>query len=119
MQTLRRRWLTLITALSGAVLLLSVLGVLASIAAIERGLVRGPDVNLTIGSYRLIARATDRPECLPLTVHECFVSFPTASVSAPRYYAIWLGQVRFIPTSSSEGRVTVSRGWHLLQLRLR
>jgi hypothetical protein len=114
-----KRWPRVIIALCGAILLLGVSGAAASFTAIERGLVAGPDLRLALGPYHLIARATDRPECLPLTIHECFVSFPTASVSAPRYYAVWFGHVSTLPAAGTEARVTVSKGWHLLQLRLR
>ncbi|NJM08696.1 hypothetical protein HC891_24675 [Candidatus Gracilibacteria bacterium] len=112
------RWPVVFIAVLCAVLTIGVLATGAGLYAIARGTLNGPAVQLNLGSYQLIARTTERPECLPLTVYECFVSFPTASVSAPRYYAVWLGQVGFVPAPGTEARVTVSKGWHLLQLQL-
>jgi hypothetical protein len=82
------------------------------------GWVAGPDLRLRFGEYQLIARTTTRPECLPLTQHECFLSFPAAPSHAAPFYAVWAGRITFVPARGSEPQVTINSGRHLLKLQV-
>lgn len=95
------------------------LAVAVGAEGVRRGLLAGPTFAVQLGEYHLIARTTTRPECLPLTQHECFVSFPTPSYTTPPSYTVWAGRiVRERPTATDQP-VTVSSGRTLLQIALR
>lgn len=87
--------------------------------AVGRGWVAGPAFQVRLGEYHLIARTTTRPECLPLTVHECFVSFPNPPSSTPPFYTVWAGRITALPATGFSPLVTVSTGRQLLKIAVR
>lgn len=87
-----------------------------AVTALNRGWVDGPAFTLRLGDYHLIARTTTRPECLPLTQHECFVSFPNPGVSVPPYYTVWAGRIERMPALGMNPGFTISAGRQLLKL---
>lgn len=99
-----------------AVVVVVVLAVGLGVVTVRRGWVDGPAFAMRLGDYHLIARTTTRPECLPLTQHECFVSFPNPPSNAPAVYAIWAGHITQLPAVGAVPRVTVSRGRRLLSI---
>lgn len=60
--------------------------------ALEQGFVTGPDVHWHVGSYRVVAYTTRRPQCPPYRgVKPLGLACSTASVySGDQQYVIWL-----------------------------
>jgi hypothetical protein len=63
------------------------------LVALQRGAVTGPSLTLQLGSYALVARTTEHPDCLPLP-QQCFIPRPTFQLPQPRYYAVWVGRIQ-------------------------
>lgn len=105
----------------GLAVALAAVALLAALAALAvgRGLVAGPSLNVRLGELHLIARTTTRPECLPLTQHECFVGFPNPPSTAPAVYAVWAGRITRLEARGSQPAVTVSKGRHLVRIAVR
>ena len=60
--------------------------------AVQQGFVTGPDVHLHLGSYRLVAYTTERPQCPPYRgVQPTGLACSTGSVYAgDQQYVVWL-----------------------------
>jgi hypothetical protein len=112
----RRRGPGAIVALLVVLLGAAGLALWLAVVAVGRGWADGPEVSLRLGDYYLIARTTTRPECLPLTQHECFVSFPTPPAAVPPYFTVWAGRIVRLPGAGPGSAVTVSSGRQLLRL---
>jgi hypothetical protein len=102
-------------------MLLVVVGALALIAwlgvsALMGGQINGPNVRLQFGDYHLIAETTTRPNCLPLTQYECFVTIQRPPMGTPPYYTIWAGRIVRVPASGQLTAYTISSGRQLLKL---
>lgn len=111
----RRPFLAAAAVLAAAIALLALAAALGALA-VGRGWVGGPTFTLRLGELYVIARTTTRPECLPLTQHECFISFPNPPSSAPALYAVWAGRITRLEARGSQPQVTVSKGRHLLKI---
>lgn len=101
-----------------AALALAALALGLGALAVGRGWAGGPAFTVRLGDYHLIARTTTRPECLPLTQHECFVNFPNPPSSTPASYAIWAGRITQLEAAGNQPRVTISKGRHLVTIRV-
>lgn len=106
-----------LAALVACLAIVALSGVCAWAAAGSAG--AGPEIALRVGDYHLIARTTRRPECLPLPQQQCFISFPNPSYDTPIVYGVWAGRITQVPSAGAGGTFTVSKGWHLLRLRVR
>jgi hypothetical protein len=101
---------------------LAVLAVLAALAlltllllALQRGAVTGPSLTLQLGSYALVARTTEHPDCLPLP-QQCFIPRPTFRVPQPRYYAVWVGRIQPPHAGRTNGSFALVSGRLMLRL---
>lgn len=98
-------------AVGGGLLLAAALALLLGFAAVRGGVAAGPPLELRLGQYYLVARATEHPACLPLP-HQCFIPRPTFRPDQPRYYSVWAG--RLLPGRG--GSFVQARGRLILQL---
>jgi hypothetical protein len=105
----KRRWLLLLINVLVAFLVVVVLALWGGTQAIKQGLVSGPTFTLKFGTYHIIAQTTNRPECVPLPLQECLVTFPMPNKVLPTY-TIWAGHMMSERTLIAEGAYTVSRG---------
>jgi hypothetical protein len=83
--------------------------------AIEREWIAGPNLQLRFGTYYILAQTTNRPECLPLPLQQCFFTLPIPNTPYSRYYVVWAGEIRHL-TPAPDGLVTVSKGRRIIQL---
>lgn len=86
--------------------------------AIRRDWLVGPSFSLHLGSYYVLAETTGRPECLPLPLQQCFITFPIPHTPTSRFYVIWAGTVTRMPGVAPDGVVTISSGRRVLQLEI-
>jgi hypothetical protein len=104
--------LLLATAVGLALAFTIVLGT----TAIQRDWLAGPEFALRLGQYRVLAQTTGRPECLPLPLQQCLITFPIPNTPVSRYYVIWVGQVSQMLSPTPSGVVTISKGRRILML---
>ena len=97
----RRTWrhAALIMAIACAIL---VLGCGLGIASMQRGMVAPPEVNMRVGSIRLVGLSSRLPECSRLLVPGC-ESLTRASTA--RIYTLWL-LVQREPNSWDRPKIT-------------
>jgi hypothetical protein len=112
------RWVAVLVSLLGALLIVGALSLWGGLQAIERGWVSGPSFTLKLGTFHVMARTTDRPQCMFLPLQECMISFPMAN-SRPLTYAIWAGHITAVPPSGYSAAYTVSNGRMLFLTVLR
>lgn len=121
LEQVRRRstpWVIVLLSLLGALLIVGALALWGGLQAIERGWVSGPTITLKVGTFHMIAKTTDRPQCIFLPLQECMISFPMAN-SRPLTYAIWAGHITSVPASGYSTAYTVSSGRMLFLTVLR
>src|SRR5689334_15982854 len=107
--TQHRRGLTTLALFAGAIVLV-VLVLWAGMTAIRHDWLGGPEFTLQLGPYRVIALTTGRPECLPLSLQQCFFTFPIPHTPNSLYYVVWVGQVSYLWPPAPDGVVTISNG---------
>ena len=107
-----------LVSLLGALLVVGALTLWGGLQAVERGWVSGPSFTLNLGTFHVMARTTDRPQCIFLPLQECMISFPMAN-SRPLTYAIWAGHITSVPASGYSTAYTVSSGRMLFLTVLR
>jgi len=59
--------------------------------AVRQGALTPPNINLDLGSMRLVGIKSNSPECIRLIIPGCIGLDP---VNAPRIYTLWLFQQR-------------------------
>lgn len=107
---------TLIIVLLSACVIVGACG-FGSVLAIQRQWVRGPELNLRVGTYQLIAHTTTRPECITLPLQECFITFPIPFTAPRLRYTVWFGQItRISAPNAATAVVTTSQGRVLVDL---
>lgn len=94
-----RRGLAGCLTVAGMLFAAGALAVLLGLAAVRTGALVGPPLELRLGPYYLVARATEHPACLPLPA-QCFIPRPTFQVPQPRYYSVWAGRLHPSRTSA-------------------
>jgi hypothetical protein len=103
------RWLTLLVSVLAALLILGGVTLWGSAQAIQRGWISGPTFTLKFGTYHILAQTTNRPECVPMPLQECLVTFPIPD-QIQTTYTIWMGHMTSERTPVAGGAYTVSRG---------
>lgn len=87
---------------------------------VQRGLMRGPELNLEAFGYHLVAKTTNRPECMGVPQQECFTLFPIPLATPRLRYAVWVGTIEQIDApNSNTANVTIRQGRLILDLLLR
>ena len=90
------RWLiasVLLTIALGCMVLTAVVG---AGLAVRRGAITGPDVDLRLGSVRIVAVTNAYPDCNP-RLEGCQVDFIHPRAGLPRYYTVWVVTHRQTP----------------------
>ena len=107
--------MTALALLAGTIVLV-VLVLWLGMTALRRDWLTGPEFTLQLGSYRVIALTTSRPECLPLPLQQCYFTFPIPHTPNSLFYVVWVGRVSYMWPPAPDGVVTISQGRRLLQL---
>ena len=115
-QNLQRRRGVLAPALLAGAIVLVVLGLWLGMTAVRHDWVAGPEFTLKLGPYRVIALTTGRPECLPLPLQQCFITFPIPHTPNSLFYVVWVGRVSYVMPPAPDGVVTISNGRRVIQL---
>jgi hypothetical protein len=90
--TIPRRW-KLGFALSGVLCVLLVMSCFLTSVVIQRRVVAPPEINLAVGSVRLIAYPTNRPNCPPYGGLKPSSAIPCSTeslFSAEEAYTVWV-----------------------------